>query len=105
MYIILSNDKIIRNLRKEVDQFITDESLKKDDFIGGMDTILVVDDEENETTLYSQDLVNLYTNNDGETVFSFYKIPKEELRYAQTRSDIEYIAMMSDVNLETPTNF
>lgn len=101
MYIILDNDKIIRNIRKEADQYITTEVLQESDFTGGLNKVLIVDDDGNEMEETNLGLISLYTNDNGETQFSLYKISKEDLRYAQTRSDIEYIAMMADVDLGT----
>lgn len=96
----LENGNILTNLERNVDVFISEIPISKDVFEGGLSVVKIFEDGELLETKTNQELVGLYED-DGKYIFGFSTILKEDLRYAQTRSDIEYIAMMADVNLGT----
>lgn len=100
MKIILSDGRVIDNLTKNLDVYVSKKILDKSMFEGNLRTIKEVLDDGTEVLLKNQKLGSLVYNVENDSWdFVLIEIPLEDLRYAQTRSDIMYIAMMADVEL------
>lgn len=102
----LSNGAIIENLKMNCNNFISHSPLDKKTFENNMSPVIISSDD-SESNLYitlgthpNMDLVQL-THEEGsdEWWFVLRDVSEAELQYAQIRSDIEYLAMMTDVEL------
>lgn len=105
MIIEFENGKQLLNVSKEPleDVYYSEKPFSQEDYEGSFSQI----------TIYTEDDVVILRNRKmvvlgdirGRFGFKLQEIPLEDLRYAQTRSDVMYIAMMTDVELgDEPMN-
>lgn len=101
--IILPNGSIITHVENTREGYYRSSyPLNREIFDFSIGDIVIEDEETNEivTTLRNAKLGLFQLRGDGKSnLFSFEQIPLTELQYTQTRSDIEYIAMMTETEL------
>lgn len=99
----LSNGRELNNVHLNGNNFYTTYKIDKSIFEGGLKTV-IVSDGETEQVCDNMELLQLveYTENMGITpgwYFVFGDIPEEKMRYAKLESDMEYLSMMTGVDL------
>ena len=92
--IALSNVTELRGLQLNGDNYISPEKLTEDTFADGLSPV-VINGEEHEQMA----LVQCIQHADGRTWFILRDVTAEEIANAKLRSDIDFIALMSDVDL------
>lgn len=95
--ITLSNGMVIDNLRLNGNNYISEKELSTDMFLGNLGTV-TINDGEKDAIYENMTLVQLAKYND-EYWFILRTMTKKELQEIKNRSDIDYIAMMTDVEL------
>lgn len=103
MRLILNDGYTLTNLTTNVDYFVSQTEISEDIFKNNLVEVIVINDDGTEVTHHNMELAQLFQSPDGEWMFRLQHVSKEDLRYAQTRSDIEYLAMMADVDLGMET--
>lgn len=93
--IALSNGKQLKDLELNGSNFITREEVTPETFEDGLSPV-VINGEEHEQMA----LVQIARHEDGRYWFILRDVTPEEIAQAKLRSDIEYIAMMADIELE-----
>lgn len=96
--IILADGTRLENLTVNGDNFISETELTEDVFLNNLDGV-VIDTENGRETHAHMELVQIITFQ-GAWWFVLRDITEAELANAKIRSDIDYIAMMTDVELE-----
>lgn len=100
MKLILNDGTIIDNLEKNIDMYVSNQIINSSIFEGNLFLVKEIYDDGVEKELRNMSVIGpIYRPEDDTWVFFLNPVPLEDLRYAQTRSDIMYIAMMSDVEL------
>jgi len=94
---VLSDGTIIENLRKNGDNYISASKLTADMFEGKLSEV-TVKTSENEVVMENMDLVQI-TEMDGEYWFVLRQFSATELAMAKMSSNIDFLAMMQDVEL------
>lgn len=101
--ITLSNGIIINNLRINGNIFITDEYIDLQYFEKTFPKITVdtpnIEGDEYEMAIYENAYLYLVSNMEKETWFALATKTQEELQRTKLRSDVDYIAMMTDIEL------
>lgn len=95
--IVLENGTIIDNLKLNGNNFVTKEELSADTFIGNL-SVVTINDGENDMVYENMSLVQL-VKYDDEYWFILRTMTQKELQDIKNRSDIDYIAMMTNVEL------
>lgn len=95
--IVLSDGTRITDVYKNGDNFIADFAIDEDTFKNKLSPVTIIEDEE-ETVHQHMRLVQIkqYGN---EYWFVLSDISDEELKLMQIRADIDFIAMMEDIDL------
>ena len=94
---VLSDGTIIENLRKNGDNYISASKLTADMFEGKLSEVTVKTSED-EVVMENMDLVQI-TEMDGEYWFVLRQFSATELAMAKMSSNIDFLAMMQDVEL------
>ena len=95
--ITLDDGTEIPNLRLNGNNFISEEKLDESIFENNLHSVLISDGEHEE--VHGQmDLVQLIKY-EGEYWFVLIDVSEEELKYRRLRADLDYVAMMADVEL------
>lgn len=98
-YIItLSDGTTIDNLALNGTNYISQKPVTSDVFAGNCSP-MIISDGEIEELHENAELVQIKKYN-GEYWIAFRDVSKQELKEAKIRSDIDYIAMMTDTDLE-----
>lgn len=105
--ITLANGEQLTGLYMSGNNFVSTVPLNEETFVGNLKEVIIetmyTDEETGESNTYTETHHNMkFTHTVGPTdeyYFILTEIPIEDLRYAQTRSDIEYLAMMTDTEL------
>ncbi len=96
--IISSTNRAVSDLEKNGDNYVSkteiDESIFDSDLLE-----LIISDGEKEEVLKNMQFIQQMKIGD-EYYICFREVPDQELKYMKDRSDIEFIAMMSDIDLE-----
>lgn len=92
--IALSNGTELTGLELNGNNYISPEKLTEDTFADGLSPV-VINGEEHEQMA----LVQCIQHADGRTWFILRDVTAEEIANAKLRSDIDFIALMSDINL------
>ena len=92
--IALSNGTELTGLELNGNNYISPEKLTEDTFADGLSPV-VINGEEHEQMA----LVQCIQHADGRTWFILRDVTAEEIANAKLRSDIDFIALMSDVDL------
>lgn len=95
--IILSDGTEITDLKMNGNNFVSPIKIDEKIFDGNLSTVTVVDDEE-ETTYNNMSLIHC-TKYDSEYWFALRELTDAELVAIKNRSDIDYIALICDVEL------
>ena len=95
--ITLADGTEIRNLRLNGNNFISEEAINASIFDGTCSPV-IINDGINEEVHEHMDLVQVTTVNE-KSWFVLRDIPQKELEQAKLKSDLEYLAMMCDVEL------
>lgn len=95
--VILSDGTEITDLKMNGNNFVSPIKIDEKIFDGNLSTVTVVDGEE-ETTYNNMSLIHC-TKYDSEYWFVLRELTDTELVTIKNRSDIDYIALMCDVEL------
>lgn len=95
--VTLADGTVIENLRLNGNNYISDKELSADMFLGNLGTV-TINDGEKDTVYENMSLVQL-AKYDDEYWFILRTMTKKELQEIKNRSDIDYIAMMTDIEL------
>ncbi len=98
--ITLSNGNVIGDLKMNGNNFVSQVEITKDMFRGGLDTVTVSDNMGGEVKYHNMELIQIATY---PTMAGWYfilaEIPESQIREEKVRSDVDYIAMMSNIDL------
>ena len=95
--ITLADGTVIDNLRLNGNNYISDKELTADMFLGNLAKV-IVNDGERDTVYENMELVQI-VKYDEEYWFVLRTMTKRELQDLKNRADIDYLAMMSDIEL------
>lgn len=95
--ITLADGTVIDNLRLNGNNYISDKELTADVFLGNLAKV-IVNDGERDTVYENMELVQI-VKYDEEYWFVLRTMTKKELQDLKNRADIDYLAMMSDIEL------
>ena len=96
--VTLSDGTILENLRLNGNNFISEEELSAETFRGKLGNVVISDGEGLVTVHENMKLIQVKKYGD-EYWFILDDISEDELEKIQQRADIEYIAMMSGIEL------
>lgn len=103
--IILSDGSRLTNLKLNGNNFVSETEVTEDMFEGKLDEIRITDHQGYDQTFTNMQLAFIqYYDMDGMMsgyYFVLSEIPREELRWMALESTMEYLAMMSDIDLTT----
>lgn len=95
--ITLEDGTKIKDLHLNGNNFISEKQIKQSIFDGNLGTVIISDGEVEETHK-NMELVQI-TQTSGEWWFVLIDIPESELKNQKLRSDVDYIAMMADIDI------
>ncbi len=95
--ITLADGTVIDNLRLNGNNYISETELTDDVFHGKLDKV-IVNDGEGDIVYENMELVQI-VKYDEEYWFILRTMTKKELQDLKNRADIDYLAMMSDIEL------
>lgn len=93
----LADGTVIGQLKKNGDNYISSEKLTEDMFQGNLSEV-TVESEEGKETYLNMDLVQITTMN-GEYWFVLRPLSDIEMQMSMMESNIDFLAMMQDVEL------
>lgn len=96
--ITLSDGTKLENLRLNGNNFISEAEITEDDFRGKLSKV-IIEGKDFKQEYNNMELVQIAHYEDG-YYFVLREISQEELDKLKMQSDIEYIAMMSDIDME-----
>lgn len=96
--ITLSDGRQLEGLRLNGNNYISDEPLTEEDFEGKLEEV-TISDGQSEQTLTNCELIQVKQYGD-EYWFIIREVPADVMAARQIRADIDYIAFMTDVELE-----
>ena len=96
--ITLSDGTRLENLGINGNNFISEAKITEDDFNGKLSKV-TVEGKDFKQEYNNMELVQIAHYGDG-YYFVLREIPQEELDKLKMQSDIEYLAMMSDIDME-----
>lgn len=96
--ITLADGTIIKNLRLNGNNYISLTPVFKSTFEYNLSTV-VISDGETETTYHNMDLVQVVPMPHNEYWFILRELSDKEIADAKLRADVDYIAMMADVEM------
>lgn len=97
--IILHDGTQIPNLRLNGNNYISSEEITESMFENNMADVTIVDEETKVSEVHGQMALVQITETKGEYWFVIRDVSEEEMRQAKIRADIDYIAMMTEVDL------
>lgn len=100
--ITLSDGTQLENLKLNGNNFISEEKIVEDDFKGKLSKVIIegiTDGQEFKQEYQHMELVQIVHNKDG-YYFVLRELSEEELYKIKTQADIEYLAMMANIDLE-----
>lgn len=102
----LSDGSILNNLALNGNNFVRNSPIDKDIFNHNLSPVIITSDEQDDMALVSTGVHdNMYLvkfeHEDGSNEWSFIlnDISESEMQYLKTQSDVEYIALMMDIEL------
>lgn len=95
--ITLTDGTVLSNLSKNGDNFIASYSISPDVFENNLSPVTIVED--NETSIHDHMVLEQLVQNGNAIWFVLRDLTRQELLYDQLRADIDYIAMMADVEV------
>ena len=96
--VTLSDGTELTDLTLNGNNFISTEEVTEDTFAGKLLEV-TISDGETEEVLHNAELIQISTLVPGEWWFILREIPADVLRERKIQANIEYIAMMTDVDL------
>lgn len=93
--IALSNGTTLTDLEMNGNNYITRQQISEETFQDGLSPVMIGEEEHPEMVL-----VQVQEHEDGRFWFILRDATPEEIFNAKVRSDIEYLAMMTEVELE-----
>lgn len=96
--ITLADGTVLDNLGLNGNNYIYHGELDTSIFEGNLAPVIISDGEYEEVHEHME-YVKPYFDDPGNTWFVLVDIPEEELRYAKLLSDVQYLSMMTDVEL------
>lgn len=96
--IVLADGSVISGLRKNGDCFISDAEIDYDIFEDNCASV-IVSDGTNTESFENMELLRVANVIDGEYWFAFRQMSASEVAQKQLQADIDYLAMMTDVEL------
>lgn len=100
--ITLSDGTQLTDLKLNGNNFISEEKIVEDDFKGKLSKVIIegiTDGQEFKQEYQHMELVQIVHNKDG-YYFVLRELSEEELYKIKTQADIEYLAMMTNIDLE-----
>ena len=97
--IILSDGSEITNLELNGNNFISEDRLTENTFTGKLNPVIIRDSNGGEETIENGELIAL-REYEEKIWFVIREIPANILKERKTQADIQYIAMMTDIELE-----
>lgn len=100
--ITLADGTRLENLRLNGNNFISDTKITADIFNGNLSKVVIEGIEDGKETVQEyehMELVQIVHYEDG-YYFVLRELSQDELDKIKTQADIEYLAMMSDIDLE-----
>ena len=97
--ITLANGTQLKDLRLNGNNFVSETEITADVFNGNLSKVVIEDEEGKVQEYQHMELVQIVHYEDG-YYFILRELSKEELERIKTQADIEYLAMMSDIDLE-----
>lgn len=97
--ITLADGSTIDNLKMNGNNFISRKKITEESFAGGLSEVTLECDDGTVETLHNVELVQITTSG-KEYWFVLRELTSGELEALRTQARIEYIAMMTDVDLE-----
>lgn len=97
--ITLANGTQLKDLKQNGNNFVSETEITADIFNGNLSKVVIEDEEGNVQEYEHMELVQIVHYEDG-YYFILRELSKEELERIKTQADIEYLAMMSDIDLE-----
>lgn len=100
--ITLSDGTQLNNLRLNGNNFVSEMEVTEDTFKGKLSKITIEKIEEGKTITHEyehMELVQIIQYKDG-YYFVLRELTQDELTKIKTQADIEYLAMMTDIDLE-----
>ena len=97
--ITLADGTEIDNLTLNGNNFISDEDLSESTFARKLHEVTITDPDGNEEVIENAELISL-RKEDSKTWFIIRETPASVLKERKTQADIQYIAMMADIDLE-----
>lgn len=95
--ITLSDETVLDNLRLNGNNFISSSEIDESVFDGNCSIVTINDGEKDEVHM-NMELVQIIKVND-KYWFVLRDVPETELAFVKMQSDIEYVAMMSEIEL------
>lgn len=97
--LILADGTELKGFTKNGDNYITDTKVDEDVFEGNLDTLTVTNGEDDTRELTNAQLIQ-QIEFDGKYWLCFREKSEQEIKEERINSQIEYLAMMTDVDLE-----
>lgn len=98
--ITLSDGTKLENLKLSGNNYISKTKITEDDFKGKLSKVIIENETNKTIEKYEHmELVQIVHYENG-YYFILRELSKDELEKIKTRGDIEYIAMMADIDLE-----
>lgn len=100
--ITLSDGTQLKDLKLNGNNFISEEEITKDIFDGKLSKV-IIEGKENEQDIKREyermELIQIVHNEDG-YYFALRELSQDEIDKQKIQGDIEYLAMMTDVDME-----
>lgn len=97
--ITLANGTQLKDLKQNGNNFVSETEITADIFNGNLSKVVIEDENGNIQEYEHMELVQIVHYEDG-YYFILRELSKDELERIKTQADIEYLAMMSDIDLE-----
>lgn len=97
--ITLANGTQLKDLKLNGNNFISETEITEDIFEGNLSRVVIEDEEGNVQEYEHMQLIQIVHYEDG-YYFILRELSKDELERIKIQADIEYLAMMSDIDLE-----
>ena len=95
--IVLTNGTTLNNLSKNGDNFIARYAINPGVFENNLSPVTITEDDQ--TTTHDHMALEQLIQRGNEIWFVLRDLTQDELRYTKLQADLEYIAMMADVEL------
>lgn len=97
--ITLSDGTQLKNLRQNGNNFVSETEITADIFNGNLSKVVIEDGEGNVQEYEHMELIQIVHYKDG-YYFVLRELTQDELKAIKIQADIEYLAMMTDIDLE-----